>query len=120
MDSDVFKWFGHMGRPSDSNCVKDGYFAKGVYNVSPNPVFGSKGRHYDYGRDKTCLRRCGSPAFPLEDATTLASILFSATTYDEFHDDDGSGYHGQGHVIIGGRCDLGNFYVSAYYHYLYF
>ncbi|KAJ1556715.1 hypothetical protein HK405_002041, partial [Cladochytrium tenue] len=51
----------------------------------------------------------------LDDPGSIASAHLLATTYNDFRGDDTTGYHADGHVIIGGdsnSCDMGNFYCS--------
>ncbi|KAJ1559022.1 hypothetical protein HK405_012315, partial [Cladochytrium tenue] len=55
--SDVFKYFGGQGDSSVWSCVTDGQFARGHYNVSTDPAFGSYARGYSDDGDQTCLRR---------------------------------------------------------------
>ena len=67
-DSDIFNYFGRATRPED-NCLMDGQFAAGIYQVSPSPAFGSYERNYsgmDRGNDPTCLRRCGLTGYLLD------------------------------------------------------
>jgi hypothetical protein len=103
--ADVFTHFGSTSRPGD-NCLTDGQFAIGEYFVSPNPAFGSFARNYT-GGDEGCLRRCG-PHDPLDSPEAIAEAHLKASSYNEFRGNDGVGYHANGHLTIGGGCDMGN------------
>jgi hypothetical protein len=103
--SDVFNYFGSSSRPAD-NCVIDGPFAMGQYAVSPNPAFGSFARNYP-GGDEKCLRRCYSNTSTLDTPESIAKNTLEKGSYNDFRGDDFAGYHGFGHTVIGGSCDLG-------------
>lgn len=107
--ADVFQYLGSTSRPDD-NCVTDGQFSIGKYQVSPNPAFGSFARNYTSG-DRNCLRRCGSQS-ALDTPEAIADAHFKATDYNSFRGNDFTGYHANGHLIIGGNCDMGNFFSS--------
>ncbi|KAI9320280.1 hypothetical protein DFJ73DRAFT_803378 [Zopfochytrium polystomum] len=109
--SNVFNYFGHQSTGSNP-CLRDGLFQWGKYKVSPVPAWGSGAREYDNGGDHWCLRRCGYTDSALDDPLSIAAATLRAKTYSGFRSDDSVGYHANGHIIIGGGCDLGNFYSS--------
>lgn len=108
-NADIFNYFGKTSRPED-NCLMDGEFSIGKYNVSPNPAFGSFARLYT-GGDRNCLRRCGSKN-ALDNPESIASVHLVGTSYSGFRQNDAAGYHANGHITIGGSCDMGNFFSS--------
>lgn len=113
-DSDIFNYFGRATRPED-NCLMDGQFAAGIYQVSPSPAFGSYERNYsgmDRGNDPTCLRRCGLTGYLLDVPEAIAEAQLKATDYNTFRGNDAMGYHANGHIILGGSCEMGNFYTA--------
>ncbi|KAJ3400754.1 hypothetical protein CcCBS67573_g05044 [Chytriomyces confervae] len=87
-------YFGSMG--SRGYCLPNGQFS----GQSGYKVLGSDGT-------QKCISRCGSGT--LWSAQLVArSSLSSSTTYDEFRGDDTSNFHGSGHIVMGGQCDMGN------------
>ncbi|KAJ3222240.1 hypothetical protein HDU81_010023 [Chytriomyces hyalinus] len=87
-------YFGSMG--SRGSCLPNGQFGR----QSGYTVLGSDGT-------QKCITRCGSGN--LWSAQLVArSSLAQSTTYDEFRGDDTSNFHGSGHIVMGGQCDMGN------------
>jgi hypothetical protein len=103
-ESDVFRYFGSTTRPGD-NCITDGPFGIGKYQVSPDPAFGSYARKYQDG-DQNCLRRCGLN-YALDSPEAITNLHLQARNFDEFRGNDQMGYHANGHMTIGGTCDMG-------------
>ncbi|KAJ3307755.1 hypothetical protein HDU76_004392 [Blyttiomyces sp. JEL0837] len=106
---DIFNYIGHQGDANSNFCLTDGQFSSSTYNVSPDPPTGpGKFRN----TDSTCLRRCGSTGSAMDSPSSINDILNAATSYTQFRKDDSVGYHADGHVLMGGNCDMGNFYYS--------
>ncbi|KAI9327916.1 hypothetical protein BDR26DRAFT_874772 [Obelidium mucronatum] len=90
--TDLFSatYFGTQG--TRGSCLRNGQFTSSFTDLAANGI-------------RQCVQRCGDGDF--WDSTLVASVLGSATTYDQLRGDDTSNYHGSGHISIGGTgCDM--------------
>ncbi|KAJ3234771.1 hypothetical protein HDU81_001171, partial [Chytriomyces hyalinus] len=86
-------YFGSLTRTQQ--CLTDGQFSK----ASGFMDLGDNGR--------SCVTRCGSGT--MWSAKYIATnVLSTATTYEQLRGDDTANYHGTGHMVMGGNCDMGN------------
>ncbi|ORY52890.1 Di-copper centre-containing protein [Rhizoclosmatium globosum] len=121
--TDIFSkdYFGAASSNDPNNCVLDGQFAKGKYNVAQ--LDADIASYRPFTSSETCLRRCGYVGAAMTSPDEL-NARYSATLYSKFRgdimtgdlrNDDYQFYHASGHVTMGGdgqKCDLGNGAVS--------
>ncbi|ORY49898.1 Di-copper centre-containing protein [Rhizoclosmatium globosum] len=97
---DIFsdRYFG--GEGTDGQCLTGGQFSQ----ASGYQVLGEGGTFQ-------CLQRCGDPGNLFFSPDQINGMLM-ATSYPGINDNDSSNFHANGHITVGGSCDVGNPYWS--------
>ncbi|KAI9338667.1 hypothetical protein DFJ73DRAFT_798170 [Zopfochytrium polystomum] len=110
---------------SAADCLADGPFKRGDYNISLNPPTATAkidGTYVTrvYNGDPTCLRRNSHVGSALNDPVSLLLWYATAGTYSDFRGangvDDGLNWHSTVHETFGGDGDMANQYFSPNVH----
>ncbi|KAI9358651.1 hypothetical protein DFJ73DRAFT_957722 [Zopfochytrium polystomum] len=106
---------------SAADCLADGPFKRGDYNVSLNPPTATASIENTYvtrvyNGDSTCLRRNSHVGSALNDPVSLLLWYGTAGTYSDFRSasgvDDRFNWHSTVHETFGGDGDMANPYFS--------